>query len=242
MRVAEHTRSVEAAQERLRRVRTEAAKALGEAAVAPSGDDLLVAPAAPPPVRLLLVALAAAAALALAVLVGPLTAAGFFAVTAVAALLVGESRAKRAARLRREIEAEIDGILGRLETYVTAQAARAREEAGTLDRAKLQHSIREGTLLARLAPVPVRCPACGLLRPGAEFARKKGCPRCRSDDALVRPAAAAAGLGAQALAEYALWAREAKALAKAIENAHGVAELARRAEREVKAGRAAARA
>ncbi|HSN92296.1 MAG TPA: hypothetical protein VLS93_13780 [Anaeromyxobacteraceae bacterium] len=242
MKPSEHARSIEAAQERLRRVRTEAVKALGPQGVAPPpGGDLLAVPAGAPPQRIVLLALAAAAAIPVTVLAGALGGAAFFVAAALVALLLGETPARRAARIRGAIDEEVDGILGRLEVYVTAQAARARDEAGTLDAAALQHAVREGTILTHLAPVVVTCPACGMTARGSEFARRKGCPRCRSGDALDRPREAADAAGAAALAEYALWSREATALARAVENARSVADLARRAEREVREGRQTAR-
>ena len=235
-------RSVEAARERLRRVRTEAEKALGPGAVEPpSGRDLLAERLDSTGGTALFLTASAAAAILIAVAMSPLVAAAFLAGMMGAGALLEVRRARRARRLRADMEAEIDGILARLESYVITRSARAREEAGTLDRAALQHSIREGMLLARLAAVPVTCPSCGALAAGTEFARRKGCPRCASGDALARPRDAAEGAGARALAEYALWANESRALAKAQETARRVADLARRAEREMRAGRAAAR-
>jgi hypothetical protein len=241
MLFADLQNSVEAAQHRLRRVRAEAARALGEPAVAHLGEKLLSSGAAPR-MAVLPLALAVLFASLVAALAGPWTAAAVLLASALAALAGGAWRARRAVRVRHAIDLEIDAILGRLEAYVATQAARAREEAGTLDRAALQHSILEGTLLARLAPVAVRCPACGLLGPGSQFGRHRACPRCGSRAALAHPDDAAEGTGAQALADYAMWVLESQALAKAIRNARSVAEVARRAEREVKAGRAGARA
>lgn len=242
MKSSEHARTIEAAQERLRRVRSEAVKALGSDGVAsPSGGDLLALPAEAPPHRIVFLALAAAASVVVALLAGAWGGAAFFSVAAIVALLVGETPARRAERIRREIDEEVDGILGRLEVYVTAQATRARDEAGALDAAALQHAVREGTILTHLVPVAVTCPACGTVARGSEFARRKGCPRCKSGVALDRPGEAADAAGAAALAEYANWTREATALARAVENARSVANLARRAERQVREGRQTAR-
>lgn len=243
MRSSEATRSILAAQERLRRVRAEAMKALGpEGVLPPSGADVLAEPAEAPPHRLVFLALAAAASLVVAALAGPLGAAAFFAATALLALRIGESPGRRAERIRREVDEEVDGILARLEVYVGDRAARAREEAGTLDAAALQHAVLEGTILAHLAPVAVTCPVCGVVARGSEFARLKGCPRCRSGAALERPGEAAEGAGALALAEYATWRSEATALARAVQSARSAADLARRAERQVREVRQAARA
>jgi hypothetical protein len=242
MRSSEAARSIEAAQERLRRVRSEAVKALGSDGVAPPpGGDLLALPAEAPPHRVVFLVLAAAASIVVALLAGAWGGAAFFAAAGAVALLVGETPARRAERIQREIDEEVDGILGRLEVYVAAQAARARDEAGTLDAAALQHAVLEGTILTHLAPVAVTCPACGMVARGSEFARRKGCPRCKSAVALDRPREAADATGAAALAEYATWTREASALARAVENARSVADLARRAERQVREGRQSAR-
>jgi hypothetical protein len=224
-------------------VRAEAASALGpEGARPPAGADLLAVAADAPPYRLVMLALAAAASVVVEFLAGHLGAAAFFAAAALVAFAVGESPGRRAARIRREVDEEVDGILGRLEVHVGSRAARAREEAGTLDAAALQHAVLEGTILAHLAPVAVTCPACGAMARGSEFARRKGCPRCRSGAALERPAEAADGAGAVALARYATWRSEATALARAVASARSAADLARRAERQVREVRQAARA
>jgi hypothetical protein len=239
MRSAEVTRSVERAQERLRRVRAETGKALGADAVAPRpGHDLLAEPADVAPVRAIFIALSAAAAVVVDAVAGAWGAAAFLAAAIAVALAVGESRAGRARRLCREIDAEIDENLARLEGYVATQSRRARDEAGTLETAVTHHALQEGVLLARLAAVAVTCPACGQMARGIEFARRKGCPRCKSDGALRRPPAAAQGAGAEALADYAAWASTSQALAQAAKAARNVEEVARRAEREVRAGRA----
>jgi hypothetical protein len=243
MTSADPARSIEAAQERLRRLRSEAAQVLGPGSVAPPpGGDLLAVPAEAPPHGLVFLALAAAAAVVVALLAGPWGGAAFFAVAALATLVVCETPARRAERIRREIDEEVDGILRRLEVHVAERAARARAEAGALDAAALQHAVREGTILTHLAPVAVTCPACGTVARGSEFARRKGCPRCRSGEALDHPGRAADAAGAAALAEYASWTREATALAQAVESARSTAELARKAERQLRQGRQAPRA
>lgn len=79
MRSSDAARSIQAAQERLRRVRAEAEKALGPQSVrSPAGSDLLGVPPGAPPHRLVFLALAAAAAVVVGLAAAALEAAVLF--------------------------------------------------------------------------------------------------------------------------------------------------------------------
>ncbi len=129
---------------------------------------------------------------------------------------------------------EVEALLAQMSEQALREVSHLVSRAGALDRAALRHAEAEPALRARFASATLVCPSCKAVEPGAEFARWRLCPRCRSEAFLERVEGATPEPAVrEALREYARWRDESHALARALAAARRIAEVARGTERDV---------